>query len=89
MLSAGAQRLTTEPEYGTTLASGSALVITDLPTRKVRFHRDPGSCSGLKLDYFRTKVVENGETTGAYYAVPHEAAAREQWPDLVACKLCS
>jgi hypothetical protein len=77
-------RIRTLAQFRAVVESGGALVITDT-VRPPTFHADPIGCGGLREEYFRTKVVENGEANGSYFAVGDADAARVRWPGLVLC----
>ena len=67
------------------LDSDSGLVITDSARNKLVFHTDPEHCVHVTESSFLTKVVENGERNGSYFAVPSFSEARTRWPDVVRC----
>jgi hypothetical protein len=70
------------------LASGSGLVITD-PANKRVFHSNPESCSHIQEHSFVTKVIENQEKNGSYFAVATLDEARREWPQIQACQSSS
>ena len=74
--------------YDQAVAAGALVVNVDKPTKVVRLHRAPATCTGLR-DGFVAKVVENHHATGSYWAVVTEAVAHERWDDDIAvCKRC-
>jgi hypothetical protein len=67
------------------ISSGSGLAITDTAKAPV-FHPAPDRCNHVREIYFETKVIENGETNGSYFAVPSLSAARLRWPGIARCR---
>jgi hypothetical protein len=72
-------------QFRLVLESGSGLVITDGTNKRV-FHPDPEGCTHIQEYGFATKVIENHERNGAYYAVPTLGEARREWPQIEVCK---
>jgi hypothetical protein len=54
-----------EPSYDQAVAAGALVVNVDKPTKVVRLHRAPTSCTGLR-DALVTTVVQNRGKTGSY-----------------------
>jgi hypothetical protein len=81
----GALKVRTMAQFRAVVSSGTALVITDIANPLV-FHPDPQGCPHVQESSFATKVIENGERNGSYFAVASLAEARRRWPGIAACR---
>jgi hypothetical protein len=81
----GSLKLRTLAQFRAVVSSGTGVVITDVAGRPV-FHLDPAGCAHVQEDHFGTKVIENRERNGSYFALPSLTEARRRWPQIRSCR---
>lgn len=82
---ANAIRLRTLDQFEAVVNSNAGLVITDSARRPV-FHPSPQNCLHVQQSYFATKVLENEERNGSYFAAPSLTAAQRKWREVKLCR---
>ena len=75
------------------LVGGTQILIVDYPNATQVLHPYPQACSGVDMEWFIQKVIDNRGKNGAYFAIVDEDAARNRWPhrwpQMTACQRCS